>query len=137
MTRKDESQIITRLRKRRRMLRALIDRQEALARAVEAEEAFDLAERGSHISELRLIDRLLDHGRRELAEVEEALARVSSHRTEECASCGRPIRLRRLQALPEATTCRRCAEDAERAAVWRRAVAHPTTMAVGGGQGSR
>lgn len=52
---------------------------------------------------------LLDHARRRLAELDDALARVDAGAFGICALCGAPIGLERLEARPTATTCINCA----------------------------
>ena len=47
---------------------------------------------------------------RRLAEVEGALARIADGAYGTCSSCGRPILVERLVALPTATSCVRCAD---------------------------
>ena len=52
---------------------------------------------------------LLRDARAELAEVEAALRRLDDGSYGRCATCGDRIASARLQALPAATTCIRCA----------------------------
>lgn len=52
---------------------------------------------------------LLAHARRHLDALDDALDRASSGLYGSCARCGAPIGLERLQALPAATCCVRCA----------------------------
>lgn len=58
----------------------------------------------------------LERERRELAEVEAALARIKSGDYGICEVCESPIREARLQALPWARLCIRCASGASMAA---------------------
>ncbi len=51
---------------------------------------------------------LRDMARHRLHEVEAALARMEKGTYGHCVNCGRPIDAARLQALPEASCCRRC-----------------------------
>src|SRR5512141_1228845 len=46
--------------------------------------------------------------RRELAEIDAALARIAEGRYGRCQSCGGPMGLQRLRALPEARYCVSC-----------------------------
>jgi DnaK suppressor protein len=46
--------------------------------------------------------------RQELAEIDEALARISEGRYGACVSCGRALGLQRLRAIPEARYCVGC-----------------------------
>lgn len=52
----------------------------------------------------------LERERQELNEIEAALARVRAGEYGLCQSCGNPIREARLQALPWARLCIRCAD---------------------------
>jgi DnaK suppressor protein len=49
-----------------------------------------------------------------LREVDRALAKIDEGTYGQCDRCGRPIARDRLQARPESTECRECAEDRER-----------------------
>ena len=49
----------------------------------------------------------------ELDQVNQALARLDAGEYGECTSCGEPIAEARLKALPYATLCIQCAEEAE------------------------
>ena len=46
--------------------------------------------------------------RRELAEIDEALARIQDGRYGRCLACGGPMGLQRLRAIPEARYCLSC-----------------------------
>jgi RNA polymerase-binding protein DksA len=52
---------------------------------------------------------LLDHARRRLAELDDALIRTEAGTYGLCESCGDPIAPERLEARPTATTCIACA----------------------------
>jgi len=52
---------------------------------------------------------LLDQARRQLAQVEAAIARLGAGQYGRCERCGRPIAAARLAARPAASTCIRCA----------------------------
>lgn len=47
----------------------------------------------------------------EAAKIQDALRRIEEGTYDECATCGEPIGARRLEALPYATQCIRCAEE--------------------------
>ena len=51
---------------------------------------------------------LSDEQRRELADIEAALARLSSGSYGHCEQCGRAIGRQRLRAVPEARHCASC-----------------------------
>ncbi len=50
--------------------------------------------------------------RRELAEIEAALMRIQEGRYGRCLSCGGPMGLQRLRAIPEARYCVACSGQA-------------------------
>ncbi|HSN91583.1 MAG TPA: TraR/DksA family transcriptional regulator [Anaeromyxobacteraceae bacterium] len=50
--------------------------------------------------------------RRELAEIEAALGRIAEGRYGRCQSCGGPMGLQRLRAIPEARYCMACSGQA-------------------------
>lgn len=52
--------------------------------------------------------------RQELAEIDDALARIERGEYGICETCGEPIGAARLLALPSAVQCVECAEEAER-----------------------
>ena len=54
------------------------------------------------------------HAATELAQIREALARIKEGTYGECADCGDPIDLRRLQALPASACCAACQSVHER-----------------------
>ncbi len=53
--------------------------------------------------------------RRELAEIDEALARIQDGRYGTCVSCGGPMGLQRLRAIPEARYCLACSGHVQHA----------------------
>ncbi len=53
-------------------------------------------------------DPLSEQVRRELAEIDAALMRIAEGRYGACQSCGGPMGLQRLRALPEARYCLAC-----------------------------
>jgi DnaK suppressor protein len=55
---------------------------------------------------------LSDIVRRELAEIDAALARIQEGRYGACLNCGGPLGLQRLRALPEARYCVACSGHA-------------------------
>jgi DnaK suppressor protein len=81
----------------------LLDRREALQRAHEIhgptgytpEEVFPDAVTGGNVAQ-------------EIAEVEAALGRIAQGSYGSCSSCGGPLGLQRLRAIPEARFCLGC-----------------------------
>jgi RNA polymerase-binding transcription factor DksA len=51
--------------------------------------------------------------RRELAEIDAALGRIQDGRYGRCLSCGGPMGLQRLRAIPEARYCMACSGHAQ------------------------
>ena len=58
-----------------------------------------------------VIDSLGTAAGAELSEIDAALARIASGRYGACESCGHPIELKRLEAVPYARQCLRCAAE--------------------------
>jgi RNA polymerase-binding protein DksA len=100
------------LRERRRALLARVARDETDLRGlggIEAEEADEAQEDAT----AQLLIALDDRERREITAIDAALARMDEDAYGRCQACRRPIALTRLCAIPEATTCRTCAERDE------------------------
>jgi DnaK suppressor protein len=53
-------------------------------------------------------DPISDGARRELADIDAALARIQEGRYGTCLNCGGPMGLQRLRAIPEARYCLAC-----------------------------
>jgi DnaK suppressor protein len=81
----------------------LLNRREALRRAGEV---------GQHArfeaDELQAETVVVDRVTRELAEVDAALGRIAEGSYGRCSSCGGPLGLQRLRAIPEARFCLGC-----------------------------
>lgn len=75
-------------------------------REEEASEAFELEKRLSLERELKGT----------LAKIERALEKYETGTYGLCDSCGRPIELTRLEALPQASLCLKCKEDQAKSA---------------------
>ena len=61
----------------------------------------------------RLLGRLDDRGRAEIAAIDDALIRIERGDYGRCEECDEEIPLERLEALPSATRCVTCAEQRE------------------------
>ena len=61
------------------------------------------------ILERELAELSATRARRTVADIDDALARIEDGSYGICESCGRPIPVARLDALPHARTCVRCA----------------------------
>ncbi len=57
--------------------------------------------------------RLEEIERREIEDIDDALRKISLNEYGDCESCGREISLKRLEALPFAKLCARCAKTRE------------------------
>ena len=73
----------------------------------------DVADIASNISRDELLWLIVEEERRELEQIDEALARIRSGGYGICRNCGQPIKKARLEALPFATLCVKCKEVEE------------------------
>ncbi|MBI3637251.1 MAG: TraR/DksA C4-type zinc finger protein [Candidatus Rokubacteria bacterium] len=101
------------LRARRQLLRTVAATEEELA-ALEGRLPSELAEGASTKAAAAVLARLDEQERRELGDIEAALARVAAGTYGLCARCGGGIPVTRLRALPAADRCLTCAARAER-----------------------
>jgi RNA polymerase-binding protein DksA len=69
----------------------------------------DWTERANEVENDSVLEGLDASGRLELAAIRLALARLDEGTYGACSKCGKPIDERRLQAMPTATTCLKCA----------------------------
>lgn len=72
----------------------------------------DFAEQAGELENLDVLFALDREGRQQLGMIGRALARMDEGDYETCVRCGNPIGEDRLQALPWADTCVRCANAA-------------------------
>jgi hypothetical protein len=82
----------------------LLDRREALCRA----HAVGAGGRGFVSDDVDPETVVVDQVTRELAEVDAALHRIAAGSYGTCSSCGGPLGLQRLRAIPEARFCLGC-----------------------------
>ncbi len=68
----------------------------------------------THVFEQQRDLALRDHERAQLVLVEDALVRLADGTYETCRSCGNPIAVDRLKAIPWAATCIDCARNPTR-----------------------
>lgn len=73
----------------------------------------ELEEEGQEENLARLLVRLDDLGKAEIATIDRALARIATGDYGRCASCRKPIPAARLTALPTAEECLPCAKRGE------------------------
>lgn len=106
-----------------RLQQQLLKRRDALRKALAGDLSMlyelsdqsqgDMADMALGISQDEISSQLAEAESRELGQIEWALERLSDGNYGKCESCGQPIALARLQALPYATMCIECQRDAE------------------------
>ena len=69
----------------------------------------DFAEQAVEMENEEVVERLDEEAKHELALVNAALARIEAGNYGECTSCGEDISAERLNALPHAAKCIKCA----------------------------
>jgi DnaK suppressor protein len=92
--------------------RDLLDRYRgALARAAEELETreIEMIDNANELWDARLLGLLGDAERRQIAEIDAALARIEDEQYGTCIECAEPIEAERLEAVPEAARCLGCA----------------------------
>lgn len=92
----------------------LMRRGEAIERDLRSGLPADFEEQGIALENDEVLMRLARDGRPQLALIEQALARMDEGAYGQCVSCGGVISASRLEALPHAVSCVRCASHAER-----------------------
>lgn len=71
----------------------------------------DFAEQSVQRQNDEVLDRIEDSTRRDLDQVEHALAHLARGGGDRCEGCGEPIASERLAAMPHATQCADCARQ--------------------------
>jgi RNA polymerase-binding transcription factor len=99
---------------RRRMLLEQVARVEDDLRWLDTNVESEMTEEGQEETIARLLARLDDRGREEIDAIEAALARLEMGDYGRCTSCGASIPIARLEAMPTAELCVRCASARER-----------------------
>ena len=94
-------------------MHALLARTQDAGRNVDERVPEDVAEKAANSYAKEFFFRQSDSERSHLHLVEEALSRVQSQEFGKCQSCGEPIDLKRLDAVPWARFCRSCQEQEE------------------------
>lgn len=92
-------------------LRALQLRLAEIHETLRQPEDDDLEEQAVDLDDDDVLERLSLAGRDELILVRGALDRIKAGSYGRCLSCGKAIARTRLRALPEASTCLRCAQS--------------------------
>ena len=101
------------LRQRHTLLREVAHLEEELL-WLETDVESELVERGQDEVLIRLLARLDDQQKAEIEAIDRALGKIANGDYGRCETCGKPIPLARLEALPTAATCLPCAEARER-----------------------
>jgi RNA polymerase-binding protein DksA len=84
---------------------AVVIEQEAVVRSLMAQiDAYSILER-------ELAERLADRARAAITEIDDALARLEAGTYGSCGSCGDPIAVERLEAIPHAGSCVACPDE--------------------------
>lgn len=109
-------QLKSRLSARRGHLIREIERRFQENRDLGGHRLTDLADIASNTLRDELSWLVVEEEKRELEQIDEALARISSGTYGTCRNCGQPIKKARLEALPYATLCIKCKEEEEEAA---------------------
>lgn len=78
---------------------------------VEAEPEKDFAEQATQTENDEVLDFLGNRARTEIAQIQDAIARIDTGHYGTCQSCGEPIATERLKALPYSDLCIRCASQ--------------------------
>ena len=102
----DTTDIRSRLEAR---LRALQERLAEIHETLRQPEDDDLEEQAGELDDDEVLERLSRAGRDEALLIQAALKRIDGNTYGKCVLCGKGIGERRLRALPEASTCLRCA----------------------------
>jgi RNA polymerase-binding transcription factor DksA len=79
----------------------------------QVEENTDWLDQAAYESRVNLLDRLSGWYQTEMAEIDNALERIKTHRYGICLACHEPIESTRLERLPEAAYCSACQEFRE------------------------
>ncbi len=83
---------------------------EAHLQNVDREVPADWEERGAFLQNDEVLEGLEAQARHRVEEIDDTLKRIEADNWGRCAGCRKPIPAARLQALPTATHCVRCAE---------------------------
>ncbi len=74
----------------------------------------DFSEQATERENEEVLDALGEAGRRELSQINRALARIDAGEFGICAGCGEPIPAGRLAVMPTSEYCVQCAEELDR-----------------------
>jgi len=94
-------------------LQRAVDGDLSLLRELHQEKTGDVLDAAADSVQDELNSQLVEVESRELAAIDEAIERIESGTYGDCESCGKPIPLTRLRAIPYATDCINCRRKSE------------------------
>lgn len=100
------------LAQRRRLFAQVVQLEDDL-RWLDEDVEPEVVEEGQEQTIARLLERLDERGRAEIAAIDRALTRIERGEYGVCRACGEPIPLARQRAVPTADTCLPCAKMRE------------------------
>jgi DnaK suppressor protein len=114
MARKDAiNDLRDQLVRRRDALHRALQGDLSLLRELHQEKTGDVMDAAADAVQDELNSQLIEAESRELAAINEAIARIEDGSYGECDGCGKPIPLTRLRAIPYAVDCIGCRRKAE------------------------
>lgn len=114
MSRNDSlNKLRTTLVRRRDALRRALDGDLSLLRELHGQKTGDPLDAAADTIQDELNSQLVEVESRELAAIDDAIARFKAGTYGDCEDCGKPIPLTRLRAVPYATDCIGCRRRAE------------------------
>jgi DnaK suppressor protein len=99
--------------RRRDALQRALDGDLSLLRELHQEKTGDVLDAAADTVQDELNSQLIEAESRELTAISEAIERIKRGSYGDCESCGKPIPLTRLRAIPYATDCIGCRRQAE------------------------
>ena len=114
MSRKESNKKLRdQLVRRRDALQRALEGDLSLLRELHQEKTGDVLDAAADTVQDELNSQLIEAESRELSAIHEALTRIKVGSYGNCESCGKPIPLTRLRAIPYATDCIGCRRQAE------------------------
>jgi DnaK suppressor protein len=114
MDKKKLEQFRKRLETRQQELRQMVSRNQQDGRSADEEATQDIADRAASSYTKEFLFSQSNNDRQLLQMVDGALARIREGSFGECASCGKEINPKRLEAVPWTRHCIECQEKAEK-----------------------
>ncbi len=101
------------LDRRREALQRALDGDLSLLRELHQERSGDPVDAAADTVQDELNSQIVEAESRELGAIEDAIARMNQGDYGDCETCGKPIPITRLRAIPYATECIECRRRAE------------------------